>query len=76
MAVLPRAKARRTRLAAIRTRRTDRHRTLQRRITEFEQITIDLRDELAKRRDELDAARSANRELMTRLIYTNSVTPA
>ncbi|MFE3001038.1 DUF6262 family protein [Nocardia sp. NPDC059246] len=41
--------------------------TLQRRITELEQINLDLRDELAERQDELDAARDANRELITRL---------
>lgn len=41
--------------------------TLQRRIIELEQINMELRSDLAERDDELDAARDANRELMTRL---------
>jgi transposase-like protein len=41
--------------------------TLQRRITDLEQHVVDLRQQLADRDDELDAARAANRELMTAL---------
>lgn len=40
---------------------------LQRRITELEQTIVELRADLGERDDELDAARAANRELMTRL---------
>lgn len=41
--------------------------TLQRRITELEQENVALRQQLADRDDELDAARATNRTLMTRL---------
>ena len=41
--------------------------TLQRRITDLEQHVVELRQQLADRDDELDAARAANRELMTAL---------
>jgi len=37
------------------------------RVTELEQQTVELRRQLAERDDDLDAARAANRELMTRL---------
>ena len=40
---------------------------LQRKITELEQTIVELRADLSERDDELDAARAANRELMTRL---------
>ncbi len=38
--------------------------TLRRRVNEFEQTTADLRQQLAERTEELDAARATNRELM------------
>jgi Family of unknown function (DUF6262) len=41
--------------------------TLQRRLTDLEQHIVELRQRLADRDDELDAARAANRELMTTL---------
>ncbi|QES56903.1 hypothetical protein DEJ51_24225 [Streptomyces venezuelae] len=41
--------------------------TLNRRITELEEQIIDLRSELAERDEDLDAARSTNRELMARI---------
>lgn len=40
---------------------------LNHRITELEQTAVELRSQLSDREDELDAARAANRELMTRL---------
>ncbi|MFI6883955.1 DUF6262 family protein [Streptosporangium canum] len=40
---------------------------LQRRITELEQTIVDLNGQLEERTEDLDAARAANRELMTRL---------
>lgn len=40
---------------------------LHRRVTELEQHTAEQRRQLSERDDELDAARAANRELMTRL---------
>ncbi|RSM80566.1 hypothetical protein DL991_10665 [Amycolatopsis sp. WAC 01375] len=40
---------------------------LQRRITELEQRVVDLRGQLAQREQELEAAREANREMMTQL---------
>lgn len=40
---------------------------LHRRVTELEQQTAEQRRQLSERDDELDAARAANRELMTRL---------
>lgn len=44
---------------------------LQQRITLLEQQTIDLRLQLEERQQDLNAARAANRELMTRLNTTN-----
>jgi regulator of replication initiation timing len=41
--------------------------TLQRRITDLEQHVVELRQQLAERDDDLDAARAANRKLMTAL---------
>jgi hypothetical protein len=43
---------------------------LQRRITELEQQAVELRRQLSERDTELDAARAANRDLMTRLNRT------
>jgi uncharacterized coiled-coil protein SlyX len=40
---------------------------LQRRVTELEQHLVDLRAQLTERDQELEAARAANRDLMTRL---------
>ncbi|MCI2424232.1 hypothetical protein MOQ72_43255, partial [Saccharopolyspora sp. K220] len=40
---------------------------MQRRITDLEQQVVDLKGNLAERDQELDAARAANRELITRL---------
>jgi uncharacterized coiled-coil protein SlyX len=40
---------------------------LQRRVTELEQHAAEQRRQLAERNDELDAARAANRDLMTQL---------
>ena len=44
--------------------------TLQRRITDLEQHVVELRRQLAERDDDLDAARTTNRELMTALNRT------
>ena len=44
--------------------------TLQRRITDLEQHIVELRQQLADRDDELGAARTTNRELMTALNRT------
>jgi predicted nucleic acid-binding Zn-ribbon protein len=41
--------------------------TLKRRITELEQKVVDLTDRLEEHTEDLEAARSANREMMTRL---------
>jgi len=38
---------------------------LRRRVAELEQTTVDLRQQLKERAEELEAARAANRELMT-----------
>ena len=37
---------------------------LRTRVTELEQLVLDLRQQLEERTDDLDAARSANRDLM------------
>jgi hypothetical protein len=41
--------------------------SLKRRITELEQQNVDLRQQLADRDDEFEAARAAHRQLMTRV---------
>ncbi|WP_291408888.1 hypothetical protein [Actinophytocola sp.] len=44
---------------------------LQRRIADLEQQVVDLRGQLAERDEELDAARTANRELIANLNKRN-----
>ena len=41
-----------------------RHGQLRSRVTELEQLILDLRQQLKERTDELDAARAANRDLI------------
>ena len=60
--------ARRTSLARVRARaRPDDIDRLRRRITELDQTVVDLTRQLEERGEELDAARAANREMITYL---------
>jgi regulator of replication initiation timing len=54
--------------------RTDDTEALRTRVGQLEQQILDLRQELEERTDDLDAARAANRDLMT-LANRNSVSP-
>ena len=54
---------------------TDDTKALRTRIGQLEQQILDLRQELQERTDDLDAARAANRDLMT-LANRNSVSPS
>ena len=54
-------------MARIRARSPEDIDKLNRRITELEQTVVDLTRELEERGEELDAARAANREMITRL---------
>lgn len=55
--------------------RTDDTETLRARISQLEQQVLDLRQELEERTDDLDAARAANRDLMT-LANRNTAGPS
>ena len=55
--------------------RTDDTEALRTRVGQLEQQVLDLRHELEERTDDLDAARAANRDLMT-LANRNSVSPS
>lgn len=55
--------------------RTDDTEALRTRVGQLEQQVLDLRQELEERTDDLDAARAANRDLMT-LANRNSVSPS